>query len=96
MDIGNRELIILIDSGSTHNFLDKKLAQSLQLAVTPIKEFMVKVANGESLVCRERYEHVSITVLRISILHYFLFLTTQWARFGVRHTMVGIVRTGGV
>jgi hypothetical protein len=58
--VGQHELIILIDSGSTHNFVDRKLAQALHLAVTPIEEFMVKVANGERLACKERYDNVSI------------------------------------
>lgn len=53
--------------------MDKKVTQSLQLAVTHIKEFKIKVANGESLVCRERYEHVSITVQG------FTFCTTSYS-----------------
>lgn len=44
----------------------------------------------------ERGMNMSQLLSRDYILHYFLFLTTQWARFGVRHTMVGIVRTGVV
>jgi hypothetical protein len=60
--IGKRTLVILIDSGSTHNFVDQKIAHSLQLAVKPVEEFVVKVANGERLRCRERYENVLITI----------------------------------
>ncbi|KAF3952555.1 hypothetical protein CMV_021899, partial [Castanea mollissima] len=56
--IGKRELVVLIDNGSTHNFM----SHSLGLAVMPITEFNVKVANGESLVCKERYEQVSSTI----------------------------------
>jgi hypothetical protein len=62
--IGRKTLMILIDSGSTHNFVDQKVAQSLQLAVTPGEDFMVKVANGERLRCNERYENVSISIQR--------------------------------
>lgn len=47
--IGRKAVIILIDSGSTHNFVDHKVAQALQLPVTPVEEFTVKVANGERL-----------------------------------------------
>lgn len=60
--IGKRELILLIDSGSTHNFVDQKLAQVLQLSVTPTEAFLVRVANSEKLICRERYKNVFITV----------------------------------
>ncbi|KAF3973502.1 hypothetical protein CMV_003080 [Castanea mollissima] len=52
--IEKRELVVLINSGSTHNFVDQKLTHSLGLAVTLITEFNVKVASGESLVCKER------------------------------------------
>ncbi|KAF3947710.1 hypothetical protein CMV_026188 [Castanea mollissima] len=48
-----RELVFLINSGSTHNFVDQKLTHSLGLAVTPITEFDVKVANRESVVYKE-------------------------------------------
>jgi hypothetical protein len=55
-------LVILIDSGSTHYFIDQKIAQSLHLAVTPVEEFTIKVANGEQLQSKERYENVSISI----------------------------------
>lgn len=59
--VGKQDLIILIDSGSTHNFVDQDLAQTVHLAMRPIDEFMVKVANGESLICRERYDNVNVS-----------------------------------
>lgn len=42
--------------------MDKKLAQNLGLTVTPIEEFVVRVANGERLICKERYDNVSIMI----------------------------------
>lgn len=60
--IGKKALVVLIDRGSTHNFVDQKLAHDLHMAVTPIDTFMVKIANGERLICRERYDHVTITI----------------------------------
>lgn len=62
--IGKRALVVLIDSGSTHNFVDQKLAHDLHMAVTPIDAFTVKVANGERLICRERYDHVTIITIQ--------------------------------
>ncbi len=52
--------MILIDNGSTHNFVDQLVVQSLQLTVTAIEEFRVKVVNGEKLRCNERYEKLYI------------------------------------
>ena len=47
-----REVIILVDSGSTHCFIDEKLAETLQLQTigTPLT---VNVANGEKLESRQ-------------------------------------------
>jgi hypothetical protein len=67
-----RELIILIDSGSTHNFVDQKLAQALHLAVMPIEEFVV---------------NVSIKNTRFQFLYHIIFLTITWTRCGIRHAM---------
>ncbi|KAL6315672.1 hypothetical protein AAG906_005760 [Vitis piasezkii] len=47
--IGDHDVIILIDSGSTHNFLSERLANLLRLPVIPTETFPVRVANGESL-----------------------------------------------
>lgn len=68
-----RQLVILIDSGLTHNFVSQKIAQVLQLAVTPVDEFWVKVANGEKLCSNERYENVPISIQGSQ------FLTTLYA-----------------
>ena len=38
--------MVLLDIGSTHNFLDWNLAKSLKLKIDTTKTFKVKVANG--------------------------------------------------
>lgn len=42
---------ILIDSGSTHNFLSQHLAKQLHLRLKPCSPFTVTVANGAKLCC---------------------------------------------
>jgi predicted aspartyl protease len=49
--VKNQALIVLHDSGSSYMFLNKALAQKLQLAISPIAPMAVKVANGASLSC---------------------------------------------
>jgi hypothetical protein len=44
--VNNDRAVILLDTGSTHNFLDWNLAKSLKLAIDTTKTFKVKVANG--------------------------------------------------
>ena len=59
--IGHYEMVVLIDSGSTHNFISEKVANMLQLPVVPTDSFNVKVANGGPLKCQGN--------LKTSILH---------------------------
>ena len=44
--INGSRLVILIDTGSTHNFVDASLVKSLQLRIDVSKVLEVKVANG--------------------------------------------------
>ena len=47
--VNKRDLHILIDSGSTHNFLDVEMAKKLGCTLTSINPIRVDVANGSSL-----------------------------------------------
>ncbi|KAG6382962.1 hypothetical protein SASPL_157305 [Salvia splendens] len=49
--INGYEVSVLIDSGSTHNFIQPTVAEKLSLHVHPISPFRVFVGNGESLRC---------------------------------------------
>ena len=44
-------VVILVDTGSSHDFLHPRVAQKLSLPLTAIKPFRVYVGNGASLVC---------------------------------------------
>ncbi|KAJ4721025.1 Transposon Ty3-G Gag-Pol polyprotein [Melia azedarach] len=52
--IGHYEVIVLIDGGSTHNFISDKVAALLRLPVMPTEPFNVRVANGPPLKCQGR------------------------------------------
>ena len=58
--IGQCEVVVLIDSGSTHNFISEKIANLLQLPMVPTKPFNVKVANDGPLKCQGRFENVQV------------------------------------
>ena len=47
--IKNQPVIILLDSGSSHNFLNQKVAKNLNCIVQTIKGVQITVANDESL-----------------------------------------------
>ncbi|XP_076890181.1 uncharacterized protein LOC143541176 [Bidens hawaiensis] len=51
--VGNWQLHILVDSGSTHNFLKIKVAKKLQCDIQPITPLNVGVADGKRLTSTE-------------------------------------------
>jgi hypothetical protein len=49
--IKNKKVTILIDSGSTHNFINYKVAKDLNCFVYPTPEFQVMIADGGTINC---------------------------------------------
>ena len=49
--VGTKRLHILVDNGSTHNFMKESLAQRLGGPITSIPNVRVTVANGNNLAC---------------------------------------------
>jgi len=60
--IGSQHVMVLIDCGSTHNFLSEKIARLLRLLLVPTKSFAVRIANGERLFCQGRFDEVQVNV----------------------------------
>ncbi|VFQ97860.1 unnamed protein product [Cuscuta campestris] len=53
---------ILIDGGSTHNFVQPSVVERLSLHTTPVSPFCVYVGNGESLACHHKCEKVVLDI----------------------------------
>ncbi|VFQ93695.1 unnamed protein product, partial [Cuscuta campestris] len=49
--VNNTPVQVLLDSGSTHNFIHPKVAEHLALVLQPVTPFRVYVGNGDSLRC---------------------------------------------
>ena len=47
--VGDQVMLLLLDSGSTHSFINKNFADSMGLSTVPIPAVPVKVANGQIL-----------------------------------------------
>ncbi|KAF5817053.1 putative nucleotidyltransferase, Ribonuclease H [Helianthus annuus] len=86
-NIGTRQLHILIDSGSTHNFLDQKLANKLNCFTRGLPLMKVKVANGKALDCSQLCKDFQWTmqgkwfrtdVLLLPLDNYDMVLGIQW------------------
>ncbi|KAL5732392.1 hypothetical protein ACOSQ2_032084 [Xanthoceras sorbifolium] len=50
----NKDVIVFIDGGSTHNFIDHSTTTKLALPIVSDKTFQVMVGNGEQIECKGR------------------------------------------
>lgn len=60
--MGSLEVVVLIDSGSTHNFISDRLASMLRFLVVPTETFTVRIANGKRLKCQGRFDKVVVNI----------------------------------
>jgi hypothetical protein len=60
--IKNKKVIVLIDSGSTHNFIHYKLAKALNCFVYLVPEFQVMIAYGGTINCLGKCSRINITM----------------------------------
>ena len=56
--MGPHEVVVLVDSGSTHNFISDRLENMPRLPIIHMEAFSVLVANGEKLRCQRLYDKV--------------------------------------
>jgi hypothetical protein len=65
--VGNKELTVLIDGGSTHNFIDQSVVTKLGLPVVRGRTFKVTVGNKEVIECTGRCLGLSLSLQGITI-----------------------------
>ncbi|XP_052182014.1 uncharacterized protein LOC127794801 [Diospyros lotus] len=58
---------LLIDNGSTHNFISTKVSHKLQIPTTIIEPFDVQVASREHLACTQQCKAVSLKIQHIYV-----------------------------
>jgi hypothetical protein len=61
--IKHRKVIVLVDSGSTHNFIHCCIAQETHCYIHAINNFQIMIANGGSMKCGGRYENVRLQIV---------------------------------
>ncbi|RVW65002.1 Retrovirus-related Pol polyprotein from transposon 297 [Vitis vinifera] len=86
--IGAHEVVALIDSGSTHNFISDRVAETLCLPVKPTTPFTVRVANGERLSCKGKYEKLTVNLQGNEFHLDFFFCALKWFGYGARHSVL--------
>jgi hypothetical protein len=60
--IKHRKFIILVDSGSTHNFIHHRIAQEINFYIHVVNNFQIVIANGGSMNCGGRCENVILQI----------------------------------
>ncbi|XP_058767991.1 uncharacterized protein LOC131641709 [Vicia villosa] len=60
--IANHPVTVLIDGGSTHNFIQSRMAQFLNLKSTPVTTLKVMMGNGHLLECQSLCSDVALTL----------------------------------
>jgi hypothetical protein len=52
--------VVLIDSGSTHNFIHRRVVEDVNFFVRPVSNFQILIANGGTMKCGGRCENVKL------------------------------------
>ncbi|OMP03036.1 Retroviral aspartyl protease [Corchorus olitorius] len=60
--INGHTFTVLIDSGSSHNLIQPRVAQFLNLAIEPALPFVVTVGNGDSLKCLGQVKSIAMAI----------------------------------
>jgi hypothetical protein len=57
--IKHQKVIILVDGGSTHNFIHRRIAQETHCYIHAVNNFQIMIANGGSMKYGGRFENAS-------------------------------------
>lgn len=60
--LGFSGVCILVDTGSTHNFLHPRLAENLQMPLKAVRPFWVYVGNGQALTCTDMSHQAELRI----------------------------------
>lgn len=61
-NIDSEKVTILVDTGSSHDFLHSRIPEHLRLSLTAVKPFRVYVGNGASILCSHMSKATPLTV----------------------------------
>jgi hypothetical protein len=60
--IKHRKVIILVDSGNTHNFIHRCISQEINCYICAVNNFQIMIANGGSMKCGGHCENVCLQI----------------------------------
>lgn len=82
--IDEQQLSILINSGSTHNFVQRSVACRLGIPVQTLPEFRVFIGSGDFLTCREVCSQVPVRIEETKVIQDLYVLTMEGANVVLR------------
>jgi len=56
----HNKVIILVDSGNTHNFIHHHITQEINFYIHVVNNFQIMIANGSYMQCCGHYENVCL------------------------------------
>ncbi|XP_022631874.1 uncharacterized protein LOC111240668 [Vigna radiata var. radiata] len=65
--IGGRSVVVLIDSGANHNFINRELVEELKLSVMEASPYQVSLGDGQKKMTRERCDHVLLSLGEVTM-----------------------------
>ncbi|CAA0840394.1 Eukaryotic aspartyl protease family protein, partial [Striga hermonthica] len=65
--VKDRRVTVLMDNGSSHNFINAMLSHKLKLPTSKVEPFEVRVANGERLRCSKVYRGIPIKFQGVTV-----------------------------
>ncbi|CAA0843031.1 Unknown protein, partial [Striga hermonthica] len=65
--VKDQRVTVLVDNGSSHNFINATLSHKLKLPTSMVEPFEVRVANGERLRCSKVYRGVPIKFQGVTV-----------------------------
>jgi hypothetical protein len=60
--IKHQKVIILVDSGSTHNFIHRRISQETNCYIRAVNNFQIMISNGGSMKCGGHCENVCLQI----------------------------------
>ncbi|KAJ7949788.1 Ty3/gypsy retrotransposon protein [Quillaja saponaria] len=65
--VGKRDVLILVDSGSTHNFVSESIVQELHLMMQYVTPFGVQIGNGDIIRCNSICRNLDVQLPGLKI-----------------------------
>jgi predicted aspartyl protease len=74
VQIGDRQVVTLIDSGATSNFIASRLLDELQLKVVDTPAYVIEVGNGERVKNQGVYEGLEFQIQEVKFKQHFFIM----------------------